>query len=57
MAMRKDFEGYEGWLTICGRQITNLQYADDIVLLASSEKNSEDNEQLVSAGMEYGLMH
>jgi len=35
-------DGYEGGFRIGGRCITNLRYADDIVLIASSEKELQD---------------
>ena len=37
MAMREVLEGYEGGFQIGGRRVTNLRYADDIILLACSE--------------------
>jgi len=43
--MRMALDGYEGGFRIGGRCITNLRYADDIVLIASSE---EEWQQLVS---------
>ena len=36
--MREALEGYEGGVHIGGRWLTNLRYADDIVLLTSSER-------------------
>jgi len=37
MAMRETLDGFQGGLQIGGRMITNLRYADDIILLATSE--------------------
>jgi len=36
MAMRETLEGFQGGINIGGRRISNLRYADDIVLLAES---------------------
>ena len=35
MVMRQTLDGFQGGLQIGGRMITNLRYADDIILLAS----------------------
>ena len=35
--MRLVLEGYEGGFQIGGRRVTNLRYADDIILPACSE--------------------
>jgi len=37
MVIRKTLDGFQGGLHIGGRMITNLRYADDIILLATSE--------------------
>ena len=37
MVMRETLDGFHGGLQIGGRMITNLRYADDIILLATSE--------------------
>ena len=37
MVMREVLEGYKGGFQIGGRRVTNLRYADDIILLACSE--------------------
>jgi len=37
MVMRETLDGFQGGLQIGGRMITNLRYADDIILLATSE--------------------
>jgi len=39
MIMRETIEGFEGWLQIGGRRISNLRYADDIVLIATSTQD------------------
>ena len=40
--MREALDGYEGGFNIGGRCITNLRYADDIVLIASTEEELQD---------------
>jgi len=37
MVMRETLDGFQGGLQVGGRMITNLCYADDITLLATSE--------------------
>jgi len=37
MVMRETLDGFQGGLQIGGRMITNFRYADDIILLATSE--------------------
>ena len=37
MVMRDTLDGFQGGLQIRGRIVTNLRYADDIILLATSE--------------------
>ena len=37
MVMRETLSGFQGGLQIGGRMIMNLPYADDIILLATSE--------------------
>ena len=37
MVMKETLDGFQGGLQIGGRMITNLRYADDIILLATSE--------------------
>jgi len=37
VVMRETLDGFQGGLQIGGRMITNLRYADDIILLATSE--------------------
>ena len=36
IVMRETLDGFQGGLQIGGRMITNLRYADDIILLATS---------------------
>jgi len=56
MVMREALEGYERGVLIGGRCITNLRYADDIILLASSEKELQELVDRVNrAGRRYGL--
>ena len=45
LLMRMALDGFEGGFRIGGRCIMNLRYADDIVLIASSE---EELQQLVN---------
>lgn len=55
-ALRKALEGYKGGVSIGGRRITNLRYADDIVLLASTVQELQDLVNRVSTcGKEYNL--
>src|SRR3984885_7787555 len=57
MAMREALETYKGGYKIGGRKITNLRYADDIVLIAESPEELQDLVQrLVEAGQKYGLI-
>ena len=37
MVMREALDGFEGGLHLRGRRVTNLRYADDIILLPCSE--------------------
>jgi len=37
MVIRETLDGFQGGLQIGGRMVTNLRYADDIILLATSE--------------------
>ena len=43
--MRNALEDYEGGITVGGQKITNLRYADDVVLITGS---MEDLQTLVS---------
>src|SRR5678815_4908786 len=42
MVMREALKGYTGGIQIGGRRKTNLRYAADIVLMASTEKELQD---------------
>ena len=42
MVMRETLDGFQGGLQIGGRMITNLCYADDIILLATSEAELQE---------------
>jgi len=54
--MRKALDGYEGGFKIDGRCITNLRYADDIVLIASTEEELQDIvNRLHEAATELGM--
>ena len=40
--MRETLDGFQGGLQIGGRIITNLWYADDIILLRTSEADLQE---------------
>jgi len=42
MVMRETLDGFQGGLQIGGRIITNLRFADDIILLATSEAELQE---------------
>ena len=42
IVLRKTLENFDGCIRIGGRRITNLRYADDIVLLAAAEEELQD---------------
>jgi len=42
MLMRETLDGFQGGLLIGGRIITNLRYADDIILLATLEAELQE---------------
>ena len=42
MVMRETVDGFQGGLQIGGRMIRNLRYADDIILLATSEAELQE---------------
>ena len=42
IVMRETLDGFQGGLQIGGRMITNLRYADDIILLATSEAELQE---------------
>ena len=55
--MREALEQYKGGFKIGGRRVSNLRYADDIVLVAtSSEELQELIQRMVDAGKNYGLI-
>ena len=57
MVMRKALHNFQGGITIGGRKISNLRYADDIVLLASSAEELQDLvNRITRAGEEYNLL-
>ena len=40
--MKETLDGFKGGLKVGGRMITNLRYADDIILLATSEAELQE---------------
>jgi len=42
MVMREILDGFQGGLQIGGRMVTNVHYADDIILLATSEAELQE---------------
>jgi hypothetical protein len=42
MVMREALDGYKGGLQTGGRRVSNLRYADDIVLISTSEQELQD---------------
>jgi len=42
MVMRETLDGFPGGLQIRGRIVTNFRYADDIILLATSEAEIQE---------------
>ena len=55
--MRKALQGFSGGFKIGGKIITNLRYADDIVLVATSQDKLQELVQCVeSAGKEYNML-
>ena len=55
--MREALDGFEGGIRIGGRRISNLRYADDIVLLACTEAELQDLvNRLDQASRIYGLL-
>jgi len=47
--MRETLDGFQGGLQIGGRIVTNLRYADDILLLATSEAELQQLVKIESA--------
>ena len=57
MVMREFLDGFQGGLQIGRRMITNLRYADDIILLATSEaKLQELVDRLDRVSHKYSLL-
>ena len=56
LLMRLALEGYTGGVSIGGRRLTNLPYADDIILIASSASELQELvARMQSASTEMGL--
>ena len=54
--MRNALDGYSGMVSIGGRQLTNLRYADDTTLIARTASELQDLINRVKKGSEeYGL--
>jgi len=57
MVMRETRNGFQGGLQIGGQMITNLCYADDIILLATSEAELQElADRLDRVSCRYGLL-
>ena len=57
MVMREALEGFDGGIQIGGRRVTNLRYADDIILLARSEIELQEMvDRLDTASKKYSLL-
>jgi len=57
MVMRETLEGFQGGIRIGGRRVTNLRYADDIILLANSEVELQDLvDRLDRVSQKYSLL-
>jgi len=57
MVMRETLDGFQGKLQIGRRMITNLRYADDIVLLATSEAELQELvDRLARVSRKYSLL-
>ena len=55
--MRKVLDGWKGGISIGGRRISNLRYADDTTVLAASREELEELlERIQSISAEYGLL-
>src|SRR6218665_3822680 len=56
MVIRETLEGYEGGVQIGGRRITNLRYADDIILIENTMEELQTlTRRLNEAGRKFGL--
>src|SRR5687768_13392938 len=54
--MKKALESFKGGIIIGGRKISNLRYADDIVLLASTMQELQELiDRITAVGKEYNL--
>ena len=54
---RETFGGFQSWLQIGRRMITNLRYADDIILLATSQAELQELvDRLDRVSREYSLL-
>jgi len=54
--VREMLDGYTGWFRIGGRTVTNLRYADDIVLTATAQSDLQELvDRLNRASQKYGL--
>jgi len=57
MVMRETLGGFQGGLQIGGRTVTNLHYADDIILLATSEMELQELvDRLDQVSRKYSLL-
>jgi len=58
MVMRETLDGFQGGLQIGGRMITNLRYADDTILLATSEAELQELvDRLDRVSRKYSLLN
>ncbi len=54
--MRKALDGFRGRISIGGRKINNLRYADDVVLLTLSKSELQDLvNRIATVGRQYNL--
>jgi len=57
MVIRETLDGYQSGLLIGGRRISNLRYADDIVLISASEQELQVLvDRLNTVSNQYNLM-
>jgi len=57
MVIREALDGFQGGLQSGGRMITNLRYADDIILLATSEAELQELvDRLEPVSRKYSLL-
>ena len=55
--IRKTVDGFQGGLQIGGRMVTNLRYADDIILLATSQAELQESvDRLDRLSRKYSLL-